>query len=208
MSGVLQQAKAVLERVTPLKHDCGAVCGAACCPRLRSAGRGKRHVLFPGEAAAAGFAAVDTPEGRLLLCSGRCAREDRRWRAGCFRCFRISVRTAAFVRYTIRRAYRVCPLVRLRERVPLDREFVRAVRRAGRILAADEMLRADLCGRRGKSTNSTDFFGWMREGRRLRGAGGQPKNKKHRKRRKDLRSSGFVPGMNGAISRLCEKGRA
>jgi len=76
VSGVLQQAKAVLERVTPLKHDCGAV---VWCRLLRDSdpqGRGKRHGgCFPVNALRPVLRAVDTPEGRLLLCSGRCARE-------------------------------------------------------------------------------------------------------------------------------------
>lgn len=42
------------------------------------------------------------------------------------------------------RAYRICPLVRQAARVPLRRDFVRLVRRAGRILAADRACRAFL----------------------------------------------------------------
>lgn len=159
MSGVLQQAKAVLERVTPLKHDCGAVCGAACCRGCDPQGGASGMRLFPGEAAAAGFAAVDTPEGRLLLCSGRCAREDRPLACRLFPLFPYLGEDGRIRAVYDPRAYRVCPLVRLRERVPLDREFVRAVRRAGRILAADEMLRADLCR---QAREIDEFNGFLR----------------------------------------------
>ena len=39
------------------------------------------------------------------------------------------------------RAWRVCPLVREHARVPLNREFVRAVRTVGRLLTQDEDCR-------------------------------------------------------------------
>ena len=159
MSGVLQQAKAVLERVTPLKRDCGAVCGAACCRDCDPQGGASGMRLFPGEEAAAGFAAVDTPEGRLLLCSGRCAREDRPLACRLFPLFPYLGEDGRIRAAYDPRAYRVCPLVRLREQVPLDREFVRAVRRAGRILAADEMLRADLCR---QAREIDEFNGFLR----------------------------------------------
>ena len=98
-------------------------------------------------------------EGRLLLCSGRCAREDRPLACRLFPLFPYLGEDSRIRAVYDPRAYRVCPLVRLREQVPLDREFVRAVRRAGRILAADEMLRADLCR---QAREIDEFNGFLR----------------------------------------------
>ena len=45
----VRAAREMLEKVTPLKGDCGRVCGAACC-RPDETGRGGM-LLFPGEEA-------------------------------------------------------------------------------------------------------------------------------------------------------------
>lgn len=132
-----------MESVTPLRRDCGAVCGAACCHECDPQGGASGMRLFPGESAG-DFAMADTPNGRLLLCGGRCEREDRPLACRLFPLFPYLGADGRIRAVYDPRAYRVCPLVRLREQVPLDREFVRAVRRAGRILAADEALRTAL----------------------------------------------------------------
>lgn len=158
MSGALFRAAAVLEGVTPLKRDCGAVCDAACCRECDPQGGASGMRLFPGETAAVGFTIADTPSGRLLLCGGRCAREERPLACRLFPLFPYLGADGRIRAVYDPRAYRVCPLVRLRERVPLDRDFVRAVRRAGRILAAEETLRAYL---RGQVREIDEFNGFL-----------------------------------------------
>lgn len=138
-------ALAVLDRLTPLKADCGRVCDAACCRECDPQGEPSGMRLFPGEAAQ-GFVVKDTPDGRLLLCGGRCRREERPLACRFFPLFPYLGADGRVRAVYDPRAYRVCPLVRLRERVPLDRGFVRAVRRAGRILAAEAEQRAFLRG--------------------------------------------------------------
>ena len=49
MDGALFAARKILEEVTPLKADCGRVCGAACCASLEGEETGM--LLFPGEEA-------------------------------------------------------------------------------------------------------------------------------------------------------------
>ena len=42
----VKQARDLLERVTPLRRDCGGVCGAACCQSDEDGQGGM--LLFPG----------------------------------------------------------------------------------------------------------------------------------------------------------------
>lgn len=108
--------------------------------------------LFPGEAALLreaagrgdGFQINPADGGLLLTCPGTC---DRRLRPLACRFFPLFpyVDAAGRVRAVYDpRAFRLCPLVRQRAHVPLRRDFVRAVRRAGRILMGDPACAAFL----------------------------------------------------------------
>ena len=81
---ILARARALLENVTPLHADCGLTCGHACCSSL--AGEMTGMLLFPGEeayyAALPGYHLVDTPQGTLVICSGRCDRAGPPLRMG------------------------------------------------------------------------------------------------------------------------------
>lgn len=122
---------------TPLKgHDCGALCEAACC----RGDDGDGMLLFPGEKTA--MRVVDTPNGRLAVCSGNCERDARPLSCRIFPFFpavdekgRVTVRIDS-------RAMGVCPLAQYSENVIFDRRFIGSLRRAGRILARDEDCRA------------------------------------------------------------------
>ncbi len=49
MHDKLEKAREILAEVTPLKTDCGKVCGARCCRSLEGEETGM--LLFPGEEA-------------------------------------------------------------------------------------------------------------------------------------------------------------
>lgn len=80
----VQAARDILKDVTPMKSDCGRVCGAACC-QADEDGQGGM-LLFPGEeqlyaALPEGFEILPDdsviPEGKLLVCQGHCPRDMR-----------------------------------------------------------------------------------------------------------------------------------
>ena len=79
MHDALRKAREMLETVTPLKTDCGRVCGARCCRSLEGEETGM--LLFPGEEACyagkPGWKLRKTPSGTLLVCPGDCARDER-----------------------------------------------------------------------------------------------------------------------------------
>ncbi len=137
----LLAARAALEDVTPLKTDCGRVCGGACCEPDED-GKGGM-LLFPGEETIydplpEGFSISPAPEipGALLLtCSGRCERKDRPLSCRLFPLLpKEKDGTVRAVRD--RRGYIVCPL--LPDGLSaFDPGFRAAVVRAGEILYAD-----------------------------------------------------------------------
>ena len=144
----LLAARALLENATPLKGDCGRVCGAACCEPDED-GKGGM-LLFPGEEGLydplpEGFeitTAPDLPGALLLTCSGTCRREDRP--LSC-RLFPLLPKEKDGVIRAVRDrlGYIVCPL--LPDGLSaFDPGFRACVVRAGEILYADPDHRAFL----------------------------------------------------------------
>ena len=135
------RARELLNDVTPLRSDCGRICGRACC---RSDENGKGGMLlFPGEEKLYGGDGefqvrpddTVTADGLIVTCSGRCER-DRRPLA----CRFFPMRPAASGRAVMdRRSAWVCPLYE-GGRDGLRAEFVSAAEEAARILAEDPSL--------------------------------------------------------------------
>ena len=135
---ILSRAYGALGDRTPMAHDCGALCGAACC-RPDADGQGAVH-LFPGEArrlqGAAWCRVTPSPFAPVMVCEGRCERDARP--LGC-RIFPLTPVRGRDGRWSVRldaRARAMCPLSRSGLR-GLDPAFVRAVRDALRIVAED-----------------------------------------------------------------------
>lgn len=147
MADAIKRAYAALAAVTPLAVDCGQVCDARCCqPSEDSEGM----LLFPGEEeflTDGGFTLTAADGGMLLTCDGRCDRQCRPLACRMFPLFPY-VTTDGRVRAVYDpRGWRLCPLVRNCAHVPLRRDFVRAVRCAGRILMQDKACAAFLHAR-------------------------------------------------------------
>lgn len=144
MSNALERAYALLEEVTPLTTDCGQVCDGRCC---RESADSEGMLLFPGEEALlrdTDFTIRPAEGGLLLTCGGTCDRQKRPLACRMFPLFPILTEEGRVKAVYDPRGYRMCPLVRECAHVPLDRGFVRAVRRAGRILSADPACAAFL----------------------------------------------------------------
>lgn len=137
MSNALENAWALLGACTPLKGDCGALCGAACCAPDED-GQGAVQ-LFPGERAligAVGWARFEEADaGVTLVCEGHCERAKRP--LGC-RIFPLTPvrRGGAWDVRLDRRAWAMCPLMGSGI-MGLAPDFVEAAREAVRMLAAD-----------------------------------------------------------------------
>ena len=117
--------------LTPLLTDCGALCGAACW-QADEDGQGGMY-LFPGEEAL--LHGEDSDFAPIYTCDGTCARENRPLACRIFPLTPVKTEKGWGVKID-RRARAMCPLARFGTR-GLDPEFVRAVRRAVRLIAAD-----------------------------------------------------------------------
>ena len=139
MDAAVAAAREKLKNITPLKRDCGRVCGARCCRPLEGEETGM--LLFPGEAEAyagkAGFEVRKTARGDLLICSGTCDREDRPLSCRLFPLLPVIGDDGKVRAVTDLRAKAVCPLAR-QGKSAMDPAFADAVCEAGEILAAED----------------------------------------------------------------------
>ena len=135
---MLDTARKLLENVTPLKTDCGRVCGGACCRSLEGEMTGM--LLFPGEEdfyeEAEGFSMQPVPGGLLLICSGRCQRGQRPLSCRLFPLLPLLREDGVHVAVDAR-SRAVCPLSR-HGKDGLEPAFVAAVKQVGELLAQDE----------------------------------------------------------------------
>ena len=139
MDTTVSAAREKLKNVTPLKKDCGRVCGARCCRPMDGEETGM--LLFPSEAEAfagkEGWEIRKTPRGELILCSGRCDREDRPLACRMFPLLPLIGDDGEIRVVTDQRARAVCPLAR-QGKSAMDPAFIDAVREAGRLLAQSD----------------------------------------------------------------------
>ena len=147
MSEALDMARALLAEVTPLKTDCGRVCGARCCASLEGEETGM--LLFPGEEDyyedLEGWRIIPAGRELLLICRGTCDREDRPLACRMFPLLPVPREDGVTVR-TDERSRAVCPLAR-QGKQGMDPAFAEAVRRAGEILMTEEPQKAFLLRR-------------------------------------------------------------
>ena len=144
----LEAARRALGERTPLKRDCGRLCGAACCQPDETGLNGM--LLFPYEEAyyrrpIEGFAfrLLDDDTlfrgGKRLVCEGSCPREHRPLACRIFP-LRIRVEADALGEHAHAvaepdpRAWCVCPLLEEGGLRAMDQAFVSAVAQAGDVL--------------------------------------------------------------------------
>ena len=145
MNTLLFRASDKLKDLTPLKTDCGRVCGARCCRSMDGEETGM--LLFPGEAeryaGKDGWTIRHTERGDLVICPGICRREERPLACRLFPLLPVIGKDGTVTVKTDQRARAVCPLIR-HGREAMDPAFLSAVREAGEMLAGDETQAAFL----------------------------------------------------------------
>ena len=125
----------LFENETPLKSDCGAVCGKACC-----SGDGKTGMLlFPGEKTSLN---VFESEGRkYAVCPGTCNRSERPLSCRIFPFFPVIDAEGAVCVTIDPRGAGICPLVRNAPDIAFNTAFLRRVLTAGKALARHKECR-------------------------------------------------------------------
>ena len=129
------EAYAILGELTPLKTDCGVLCDAACCKG--DANTGMR--LFPNEECT--LSTISAENVRLCVCGGSCKRCDRPLACRIFPLFPVLHSDGHISAEIDTRAVRLCPLAENCDKVKFDKNFVRAVRKVGRLLCSDPECR-------------------------------------------------------------------
>lgn len=159
MNDALFLAREKVNHLTPLKRDCGRICGGRCCRSLEGEETGM--LLFPGEEACyrgkTGWEIRDTETGPMVICPGSCDRDERPLACRLFPLLPV-LRDGKIRVATDRRAAAVCPLARQGIRA-MDPAFVAAVREAGEILMTEERHRQLLA----KMTAEQDELKRLRE---------------------------------------------
>ena len=151
----LVAARELLRDLTPLKTNCGRICGGACCqPDPEEEGE-NGMLLLPGEekyylAPIEGFPfrLIDDDTlfegGKRFVCEGKCVREHRPLACRIFP-LRMSVKKDGQVEAEIDpRAWWICPLCEQGGLRAMSGAFVEAVKQAGEKLCEDPQLRAAL----------------------------------------------------------------
>ena len=129
----------VLGNLTPLTADCGRLCNGACCKGDDKTGMR----LFPFEQTT--LSVIETADGgRLAVCDGTCDREKRPLSCRIFPFFpTVDEKGRVFVELDYR-AVRLCPMVTHADDIVFDKRFLKAVKKAGKLLVKDPANRAFL----------------------------------------------------------------
>ena len=135
-----KNAKRIMEDKTPLKRDCGLLCGKACCKGDGETGM----LLFPFEQTS--LPVTEKNGVRLCVCDGSCNREERPLSCMIFPFFPYVTPEGRIKVIPDIRGGEICPIVRNFTETKLDRRFLRRVKKVGRLLAEDEECRAFLDG--------------------------------------------------------------
>lgn len=134
---------------TPLTYDCGALCGGACCKGSDEMGM----YLFPHEEEAldlSAFRVVEGENGKMVICNGTCARENRPLACRIFPFFPLLREDGRIEVLPDAGAHRLCPMLQNIDVIRFDKAFLRGVRRAGRLLSVDDDCREYLKMRSGE----------------------------------------------------------
>lgn len=120
---------------TPLKKDCGLICGRKCCKGDSDTGM----LLFPFEESSL---AIKEKDGvRLCVCQGKCNRYERPLSCRIFPFFPYVTPEGKIKVIPDIRGVNVCPLVSGFSEIDFDRGFLYRVKKVGRLLYADEECR-------------------------------------------------------------------
>ena len=130
-----REVNRIIGNKTPLKKDCGQVCGGACCKGDSDTGM----LLFPFEES---VLTVKEKDGvRLAVCDGHCNRDERPLSCRIFPFFPYVTSGGKIKVLPDIRGINVCPLISNFDDVKFDKGFLWRVKKVGRLLYCDEECR-------------------------------------------------------------------
>jgi hypothetical protein len=129
------EANRILSDRTPLKKDCGLICGGECCKGDDETGM----LLFPFEETSLNI--IEKDQVRLAVCKGSCNRDERPLSCRIFPFFPYVTPEGRIKVIPDIRGVNICPLISHFDEVKFDRGFLYRVKKVGRLLYADEECR-------------------------------------------------------------------
>lgn len=153
-----QKIYGLLEDVTPLKVDCGQLCGAICCKEWEE-GVGMyllpgEEVMFTGEEDWYTMEEHDTSEYefcpswtgkvKFLRCEGHCPRQNRPFACRVFPLTPYLTPQGLLKLRFDNELGRICPLIQAKDWNLLDKRFVSRVKQAYLELLQDKSIRDDI----------------------------------------------------------------
>ena len=129
------EANRILSDRTPLKKDCGLICGGECCKGDDETGM----LLFPFEETTLNI--IEKDQVRLAVCKGSCNRDERPLSCRIFPFFPYVTPEGRIKVIPDIRGVNICPLISHFDEVKFDRGFLYRVKKVGRLLYADEECR-------------------------------------------------------------------
>lgn len=133
-----KKAKNIMQDKTPLKKDCGLLCGKACCKGDAETGM----LLFPFEETS--LPVTEKNGVRLCVCDGSCNRRERPLSCMIFPFFPYITRDGRIKVIPDIRGSGICPIVRNFTETKIDRRFLRRVKKVGRLISEDDECRTFL----------------------------------------------------------------
>lgn len=131
--GMYEKIFKIMGDLTPLKADCGKLCGGACCKGDDNTGMR----LFPFEESELPVKTLENGV-RLVLCNGNCDRTKRPLACRIFPFFpTVDDRGRIFVELDFRGA-RLCPMITHSDEIIFDKRFFKVLKKVGTILTKDE----------------------------------------------------------------------
>lgn len=128
------KANKLLENVTPLKGDCGTVCGANCCKGDSETGM----LLFPHEETE--FNVIEKNGRKLVVCNGTCNRTKRPLACRLFPLFPFVDENGKIDVCLDYRGNGICPLIEHCDEVVFDSRFLRRMKKVGKMLYSDSEI--------------------------------------------------------------------
>ena len=138
-----------LKDYTPLTVDCGVLCNHACCKGDENTGM----ILFPFEDTALNIKITENGD-KLAVCNGTCHRENRPLACRIFPFFPTIDHNGKIYVELDYRAARLCPMIEHCDELLFDPRFLKALKKAGKILAKDAECREFLR----KTTQEIDTY--------------------------------------------------
>ena len=150
-----EKVYAILDKVTPLQSDCGALCGKACCD---SPNEDAGMYLFPGEEVMfsenpswlkielSDFTYGNNKPVLIAICTDQCQRELRPLACRIFPLTPYMTHNGAMSIKIDPRAVPMCPLAKQFTTDTLDEGFVAAVVRVFRLLAKEKEIQSFVLG--------------------------------------------------------------